>query len=87
MCFYQAYAEVAALHGTKCCSTSKVALKFISCRNVGLPGTVAVVAAYYWHLDPYGHLHWNSMDALIGLACVAPLAVLGKFLTSVLVLL
>lgn len=50
------------------------------CRSVGIPGTAAVVAAYYLHLDPYGHFHWSSADALVGLACVAPLAALGQSL-------
>lgn len=49
-------------------------------RSVGTPGTAAVVAAYYWHLDPYGHFHWSSVDALAGLACAVPIAVLGAAL-------
>lgn len=41
---------------------------------VGLPGTAAILAGYYLHLDPYGHLHWSSADALIGLAGAVPVA-------------
>ncbi|KAL0055785.1 hypothetical protein WJX82_004303 [Trebouxia sp. C0006] len=32
--------------------------------SIGLPGTAAILASYYIHLDPYGHLHWSSPDAL-----------------------
>ncbi|DBA67334.1 TPA: hypothetical protein ACH3X2_001631 [Trebouxia sp. C0005] len=42
--------------------------------SIGLPGTAAILAGYYLHLDPYGHLHWSSPDALVGLAAAVPIA-------------
>lgn len=42
--------------------------------SVGLPGTAAILAGYYLHLDPYGHLHWSTPDALVGLAAAVPVA-------------
>lgn len=42
--------------------------------SIGLPGTAAILAGYYLHLDPYGHLRWSSPDALVGLAAAVPIA-------------
>ncbi len=50
----------------------------LACRSVGLPGTAAILAGYYLHLDPYGHLHWSSPDALVGLAAAVPVALTGE---------
>lgn len=51
----------------------------LACRAVGLPGTAAILAGYYLHLDPYGHLHWSSADALVGLAGAVPVALAGGY--------
>lgn len=50
----------------------------LACRSIGLPGTAAILAGYYLHLDPYGHLHWSSPDALVGLAAAVPIALGGE---------
>lgn len=42
--------------------------------TLGIPGSIAVLAGYYLHIDPYGHLHWSTPDALTGLACAVPVA-------------
>ena len=47
------------------------------CSTLGIPGSLAVVAGYYLHIDPYGHLHWSLPDALTGLAWALPIALLG----------
>jgi len=50
----------------------------LACRSIGLPGTAAILAGYYLHLDPYGHLQWSSPDALVGLAAAVPVALTGE---------
>lgn len=50
----------------------------MSCSTLGIPGSIAVVAGYYLHIDPYGHLHWSLPDALTGLACALPIALTGE---------
>jgi hypothetical protein len=43
-------------------------------------GTLAVVSGYFLHIDALGNLHWNAHDALLGLQCAAPIAVLDAAL-------
>ena len=45
-----------------------------------MPGTVAVAAAYFLHLDALGGMHWNAHDALLGLQCALPVLVLDAAL-------
>ena len=49
-----------------------------SCSSPGLTGSIAILGGLYLHTNPYGNLHWNSEDLLVGLACALPLILLGK---------
>lgn len=41
---------------------------------------VAISAGFLAHLDPFGNLHWDSMDATQGLVWAASIFAVGKFL-------
>jgi hypothetical protein len=43
-------------------------------------GTIACLVAYFTHLDPFGNLHWDTQDVLLGLQLFAPLLVLDALL-------
>ena len=42
----------------------------------GLVGTAAVVICYFTHIDPFGHMHWDSADVLLGLRLFLPVYLL-----------
>lgn len=37
-----------------------------------------MVAAYALRLDPFGNLHWNNHDLMLGLQCALPVMLLGE---------
>ncbi len=49
------------------------------CRDAAMIA-VAISAGFLAHLDPVGNLHWDSMDAVQGLAWAGPIIAVGNFL-------
>ncbi len=49
------------------------------CRDAAVVA-VAISAGFLAHLDPFGNLHWDTMDAVQGLAWAVPIFVVGNFL-------
>jgi len=49
------------------------------CRDAAV-FAVAISAGFLAHLDPFGNLHWDSMDAVQGLAWAGPNIAVGNFL-------
>ena len=51
---------------------------YVSCSSPGLTGSLAIVGGYWLHISPYGNLHWNPDDLLVGMTCILPLLLLGE---------
>ena len=49
------------------------------CRDAAVIA-VAISAGFLAHLDPFGNLHWDSTDAVQGLAWAVPIFAVGNFL-------
>lgn len=52
----------------------------LNCRDVALPGTLAVLAARWLGLDVFGGFRWDHQDILQGVVAIAPLCLLSESL-------
>lgn len=49
----------------------------LACSQAGFRGSIALLLAYFLHLDAFGNIHWDSHDLLVGLALGSPVILLG----------